>query len=47
MLTKLLNPFEIRVSEATDAYVVVGSLAAVALHLGFYATVVHFILKFW
>ena len=47
MLEKLLNPFNIKVTSATSAFVWTGTLVSGALHVAFYATVAHFIVKFW
>ncbi len=47
VLKKVLNPFEIRVTGPGKAFVRLGALTSVVLHLAFYATIVHFVHKAW
>ncbi len=46
-LSKVLNPFGIKVTSATKLYVWVGSLVSLFLHGAFYYALFHFISKFW
>jgi hypothetical protein len=47
MLTKLLNPMGIRLTNASAAWIVLGTLLSLGLHVAFYGTLLHFVIKFW
>ncbi len=47
MLKKILNPFGIKVTQASKAYVWVGMLSTLILHVLFYYVIYHFIAKHW
>jgi hypothetical protein len=47
MLEKLLNPFGMKITKSTALFAWTGLLTSLFLHVGFYVTLIHFVIKFW
>jgi hypothetical protein len=47
MLKKLLNPFGIKITNASKGFVIMGLIASILLHISFYYAIFHFVRKVW
>jgi hypothetical protein len=47
ILSKLLNPFGVKVTKAGTQYLAIGTLTTIVLHGLFYGALFHFIAKVW